>query len=237
MEPKMSRGPERWMTDAACRWAEAEGLQCLLEYRTPWGVCDIAGVEIDRGKLNMRARSGQLRELGPLRRVAVFEAFSSGDSLGMSVSDVAALTGNPLASVERDLKFLQAGKFITECKPGKFVRRTPWAPLHKRIVAIELKAQSLSNVVAQAKANMSFATESYVGLPLATAAKLYGSDRRSPLVEAGLGLLGTRHHGAEVLLKPSPSARFHFDRVVQTHCTEQSALRLVEIYRQTSISA
>jgi hypothetical protein len=68
-------------------------------------------------------------------------------------------------NLERDLRALIADRFVVVKKNGSFQKVNGWAPLHQRIVAVELKLRRISEALSQGLSNRTFATESYVALP------------------------------------------------------------------------
>ena len=83
---------------------------------------------------------------------------------------------------------------FTSVKP---VRR-PWMPLHKSIVAVELKLSRISDVVSQAKVHNHYVHQSYIAMPMAVAERAL--DRA-----VDVGVLGVYESGVTIL-KAAPSS-------------------------------
>ena len=93
-------------------------------------------------------------------------------------------------------------------------------PLHKRLVALELKLSRVQDVLHQAIANLEFANESYVGLPMETASRLMRSSAISPFFKHGIGILGLNEENYRVL-KSAEYDRQRGNPVLKAHCVER----------------
>ena len=122
--------------------------------------------------------------------------------------------------IRHELDHLIGGRFVRTTRRGSFQRINGWMPLHKKIVAIELKLTRVTEVLHQAAAHLEFADESYVGLPLKTARKLVESRRKEEFREMGVGVLGLEETTCEALLAAG-RAREASNPVLQGHCVER----------------
>jgi hypothetical protein len=74
-------------------------------------------------------------------------------------------------------------------------RRKGWRPLHRRIIAVELKLSKVAAVLRQARENRPHVDESYVAVPLDVVVS------RVPKTDwNGIGLIGVGQEGCQVLI-------------------------------------
>lgn len=223
----MSSGPfktvfdlEKWMTLPALKWLTATPMLVKPEFRTPWGICDLVGVEVDHGRVAQRMSLGQKKSIGLPSRIALLQLIpGTTTNLSASIESLHAQTGESVSTIERELKVLCERRLILRSAPNSFQSLISWAPLHRRIVALELKLSRIEEVIAQARAHAAFATESLIGLPEDKAERLAASDRAKEVRDAGLGLLAVNKDNATLLISPASAATP--DPVMQMHCVEQ----------------
>ena len=72
----------------------------------------------------------------------------------------------------------------------------------------------------QARGHLTFATESFVGLPRPIAERFLRNGREEHLRRSGVGLLSVSEQGAVVLV-PAANSDEHPDAVLQMHCVER----------------
>jgi hypothetical protein len=111
--------------------------------------------------------------------------------------------------------------FVINTDSGELQRLNGWFPLHKRLVAVELKLHRIEEVMSQAQKNLSFATESYVALPKDVAARV--SEKRArwaPFFENGVGLLSVTQRACNLLIPARRQPRA-VDNVIQFCCVEK----------------
>ncbi len=213
-------GLEKWMTIPALKWLTATPMLVKWEFRTPWGICDLVGVELSQTRVAARISGGQKTSIGPPSRVALLQLIP--DASTGRTTDVESLRSQidePSSIFERDLRSLCQRRFVVRHDDGGLQRLTGWAPLHTRIVAIELKLSRIDEVISQARSHTAFATESFIGLPTEKAVRLASSERANQLREAGVGLLAVDPDAASVLI--CPAGRSTPDPVLQMHCVER----------------
>jgi hypothetical protein len=213
-------GLEKWMTIPAVKWITEQGLLVKVEFSTPWGTCDVVGVELARTRVAERIANGQRRPIGPPLRIALFRLIPDVRT-GQSTTVVALSerVDAPISSVETDLQALVERRFVLQHPDGSLQSLGCWAPLHTRIVAVELKLERIDQAIAQARSHTAFATESFIGLPQDKAARLVCSGRVREVEQAGIGLLAVNSEGATVLIRPA--AKVPSDPVLQMHCVER----------------
>ena len=211
------------MTAPVMRWMLRRGLSVKSEFSLPWGICDLVGVKLDPRRVKRRLSYGQTRPVGPLLRLLILSKIpdcDSGKSIGLE-----RLAGELSYNVEtgsllRELDALVRDKFVRNTKRGSFQKLNGWAPLHYRIVAVELKLNRVSEAMNQAVSNRTFATDSYVALPRTCALRVARSERATNLKRSGIGLLAVSHRACWELIPPSVS-KGTFDEIVQSHVVER----------------
>ena len=213
---------EKEMWIPATKWLASQGLGHKREFRMPWGICDLVGVEWSYQRVSERMLRRQNAPIGPPGRVAILQLVpdeESGRSIG--IDQLSAETKQPVERVARELKSLISGKFVRRNTDGSLTSAVSWAPLHTRIVAVELKLDRIDEAINQARSHIAFATESYVGFPQAIADRIASSHHAEVLKVAGVGLLSVTEAGAVVIAKPASSSPIPRDRVLQMHCVER----------------
>ena len=214
---------EHEMVKPAERWLHSQGLIVRREFCLPWGFCDLAGCSLNGNKVRIRIARGQTRPIGTPVRVHLLSLIpdvKDDRSIGLGELSEAFRPFLDEGRVESELQRLARGKFVRETPDGMYQKINGWMPLHKRLVAVELKLARISDVLNQAVNNLAFADESYVGLPMETARSLVQTKKKAEFAERGIGIIGIAPQGCEVLLKADP-AKANPDEVIQTHCVER----------------
>jgi len=93
-------------------------------------------------------------------------------------------------------------------------------PLHRCIVALELKIDRISDALHQAANNLGFADESYAGFPAEFAAKIGNSKWGTAFRQAGVGIVGVGKRRCAVLLS-SDSSKSTQDPVLQAYFADR----------------
>ena len=94
-------------------------------------------------------------------------------------------------------------------RSGTYVKPNGWLPLHKRLIAVELKLARVDDAFLQAINNQGFADESYVALPAERAKLLMSGRRKFTFRERGIGVISVSAGDCRVVLKSarkSPSS-------------------------------
>jgi hypothetical protein len=210
---------EMWIP--AIKWLTDQGLGYKREFRMPWGICDLVGIEWSHQRVSDRRLRRQKTPIGPPSRVAILQLIPDEES-GRSI-DIGAITTQiqqPLERVTRELKSLIRGNFVKQSPDGSLTSAVSWVPLHRRIVAVELKLDRIEEAINQARSHVAFATESYVGFPKVVAERIVTSHHVDVLRKAGVGLLSVTYAGAVVLAEPV-TGQILRDGVLQMHCVER----------------
>lgn len=213
---------EKEMLSPAIRWLKSQSLMVLPEYAAPWGICDLVGMSFDKHRVDERLALGQTAALGSPLRVGLFLRIPDQETrTSISLSRLGREFGAFLDddSLKRHLDFLIESKFVRQSRKSHFQRLNGWAPLHHRIVAVELKLDRIEEVLSQAKSHVRFAGESLVGLPYETAHRVAAS-RAQDFEDAGVGILAVGSPRSELLLPSRRPVESDLDILVQSHCVE-----------------
>jgi len=216
-------GLEAEMAEPVARWMRRRGLSVKKEFAVPWGVCDLVGARLDFANVKRRLLYGQIQPVGSLLRLMILSRIpetASGRSkslLRLRKDFSPQLSPDQLSA---EVEILLRRKFLVSTRTGFFQRRNGWAPLHRSIVAVELKLERIPEAVGQAASNRAFATESYVALPGWLAMQVSRGRRAEEFGRNGVGLLAVWRHGCRELIKPA-STEALCNEIVQSHVVER----------------
>ncbi|MFA5422704.1 MAG: hypothetical protein WC374_02480 [Phycisphaerae bacterium] len=213
---------ESEMTKPVENWLLAQGLLVKREYPTPWGICDLVGCSYNKNKVRKRLNYGQKRPIGSQFRVLLLSYIpdmEEKEAINFTELHRQFASFLDASFVEKELSKLVKDKFVEEVEAGCFHKLNGWYPIHKRIVAVELKLSRISEVLAQARNNLAFAEETYVGLPINKAKDLFENRKERQLIERGVGILGINRDKVQVLLRSKSSESSDF--VLKMHCAER----------------
>jgi len=218
----MSFRYESELVAPAQAWLQRQGLLTRSEFAMPWGICDLVGLQFDTRHVKKRLALGQRRPIGPARRVALLARIPDRDT-GRSVrlGTLRSLFGDLVSAetITEDLKRLIENKFACRTTRGTYQKLNGWEPLHRRLVAVELKLDRVQDALHQAMANLALTRESYVGMPMDRAARLQGGPNAARFRQANVGLLGIGPNTCRVLI---PVPRGGPTRTVpERHCAER----------------
>jgi len=214
---------EHQMVDPAEQWLMSQGLTTKREFSTPWGICDLVGCSLDEERIKERLTLGQTKPIGPQIRVMILSRIPDQEE-GRSIT--LQKLGHEFAGFFDETRIaLEVGrlvndKFVQITDRGCFQKLNGWVPLHKKIVALELKLTRISDVMHQAISNLEFADESYVGLPMKTAQRLDKGRKRLEFARKGIGLVGISSKKCKVFFEPNPS-KSDQNQILQMHCVER----------------
>lgn len=211
---------EREMTPIAAAWMAERGLTVRHEFETPWGSCDLLGVQFDEEKVRHRLAHGQREAIGPPERVRLLHRIP--EERAITMERLAKLMGHELAHdlLSADLTLLLDRKFVVSPRAGQYRRINGWDPISKSIVAVELKLARVTDALAQARTNRLVADESYVGLPADTADRVLQGHNRAMFEEHGVGLLRITRTSCNIVLAATSQPRRQ-DPALRTHCLER----------------
>jgi hypothetical protein len=214
---------ENQMVPSVVGWMRDQGLAVKREFSVPWGICDFVGVKLNPKQVQRRLSLGQKHSVGPPLRLQILSKIPDIDS-GTSITGV-ELRRKLLGYLSTDdlgkeLEYLARLNFISSPSQGQFQKLNGWVPLHKRIVAVEIKLSRISEALAQASSNRTFTTESYVALPYDLARRVATSARADQFRREGVGILAVSQNSCRRLLSSSWGAGIS-DEVLLAHCVER----------------
>lgn len=182
------------MTPIVRKWMSNQGFGIISEFQHPSGYCDLAGIQFDQEKVQKRIKSKQARRIKGM--------FEFGHLLSAENSlDIISETYIHQDYFKRKLAIVDHDRLSL---------LVDWIPFHKKIIAVELKLNKISEVINQAIGNFSFANESYIAMPIEIAQKLVDHEK---VIKHGLGVLGVLDNGVLRLRMPDkfvPNKGLHF---------------------------
>src|SRR5579862_6131153 len=214
---------ENQMTEPARQWLASQGLTVRAESPVPWGLCDRIGCEPNKIHVARRLHQRQFQIVGSHMRVLLLSMIpDDAAARGITLRQIRKRIGDAAAddAIERDLRELVRRRFVEITPSGAYKSRNGWKPLHRRLVAVELKIGRVPDALAQAQRNLGFADESYVGLPMSLAERMAANTRRLRFTDIGVGLLGVSAERCRVLIRPEPNEAI-LDRLLQTRVVER----------------
>ena len=214
---------ESQMAPAAVAWLRGQGLLVREEFNLPWGICDFVGAALDSERVQKRLALKQRDTVGPLSRVGILLSLPDVESeTGVGFGELEArfeglLSGEELQS---ELAVLTRKRFVRTDGAGLYQKVNGWIPLHRRLVAVELKLDRVDEALCQARKNKEATWESYVGLPIAVAERVCAGKKRVDFEAAGVGILGLCGKKADVVL-PARRCGVEQSPVLEVHCAER----------------
>jgi hypothetical protein len=215
---------EREMSAPVRRWLHRQRLLIKDEFVLPWGICDFVALSFNQTRLQKRLEFGQFQSIGSLHRIELLRQIPDKES-GAAVSlhrlqKDAACSFPSTPAIESELQSLIERHFVVRNPNGSLQKLNGWAPLHNRIVAVEVKLSRISEVLAQAASHRAFASESYVAMPAEIAERTANSSRSSEFHANGVGILAVTRTACKVVL-PSSALGVEVEPTLQMHCVER----------------
>lgn len=211
------------MATPVLEWLRRGELTVKTEFSIPWGICDMVGVRFHPCQVRLRLSYGQRQAVGPALRLHILSKIpdqESGAAVTFQRLHAESFVCLSPVRLQEELEHLVSGKFVASPCPGTYHRLNGWAPLHRRIVAVELKLSKVSQAVHQARANLAFATESYIALPMDRALRVADGRWGRAIKQIGVGLLGVSQTKCERFFRGSRIAEA-CDELLQAHCVER----------------
>lgn len=214
---------EHEMLEPATQWLRNQGLMVKAEFPTPWGICDLVGCSLNKTKVKKRLALRQTKPIGSLLRVHLLSLIP--DRLDGGTVSAADLHRAFAGYLDKDrigceLERLIRDRFVEPADSGTFYKVNGWMPLHRRLVAVELKLSRVEDAFHQAVNNLGFADESYIAMPTQTAKRLAARKGDTRFTNNGIGILAIDSSGCEIILKAVPRKE-HEDIVAQEHAVER----------------
>ncbi|MGZ4860281.1 MAG: hypothetical protein ACXV8M_12045 [Candidatus Angelobacter sp.] len=219
----MSFQRESEMARPVRQWLRREDFLIKEEFVLPWGICDFVAVSLNPSRVQKRLGFGQRLPVGPLNRIHILNQIPDRESgHAITFRRLLQTVGGTLseAFIKQELERLIDARFVVKTRNGSLQKLNGWAPLHDRVIAIELKLSRVSEALAQAYSNRAVATESYVALPVELAFHLSETRRRAEFEEAGVGVIAVSKLKCRIVV-PATDAGSHTDSAIQMHCVER----------------
>lgn len=214
---------EREMRQPVADWLRKQGLMVKSEFPTPWGICDLVGCSLNKNRVRKRLRLRQTKPITSHLRVHLLSKIpEEQDSATITLEELCESFGGYLDRnrVATEVHRLIRDRFVEESSPGMYFKRNGWVPLHKRLVAVELKLARIDDALHQAINNLGFADESYVALPTETAQRLAARQRQTTSASRGIGILAVESCGCKVLVRAQKHSA-GAERATQLHSAER----------------
>ncbi len=215
---------ETEMVKPATKWLESLGLTVKTEFVTPWGVCDLVGARMDGDRVSKRLGLRQTRPIASPTRAAILLRIPDVESprpitLGKLVRDCSPAI--PEDVVVQETQRLIADRYVVQLSRQRLQKLNGWTPLQERLVALELKLSRVDEAMSQAVDNLSFADESYVGLPTQIAKRVLARKTRwEQHLGRGIGLVGVGGRSCSVMV-PASMTTVRPDTALQFYCVEK----------------
>lgn len=212
------------MTPVAAAWLKDSGHTVRQEFIAPHGYVDLVGLRFNPENVQRRLALKQKTAIGSVL----------GTQILLRIPDVevgASITLKALAKpyesvcsklkVQQQVEKLIKGRFVVQKSKERYQRINGWMPLHESLVAVELKLLRIQDVLCQATNNLMFADESYAGLPIDVANRVYFNKRKwANYFDTGVGLLGVDRKKCTVLI-PSKKNTSILSLFLQSFCVEK----------------
>jgi hypothetical protein len=214
---------EAEMRSPVLDWLRSQQLTAKSEFVTPWGVCDLVGVAFDESQVTRRLFHDQRRAIGAVSRVAILNAIPGpADCTYVTLQGLLSRLNGAFAAerLRAHLDYLISSNFVVCPRQNAYQKVADCYPLHRRIIAVELKLSRVNAAISQALSHLAFTPESFVALPSDLAHRIRDDQRRHHFERTGLGLLAVSPRGCEVLFSPNSDSRL-VDPVLQVAFMEK----------------
>jgi len=203
------------------RWMESMDLTVKSEFITPWGICDLVGLTFKKTSVSDRRRLGQTQAVTSLTRAALLFRIPDDKAVTLRhlIRECAPMIPEEIV-IEHTQRLINDG-FVSRSSRDRLQRLNGWVPLHKQLIAVELKLTRVEEALSQARNNLIFADNSYVGLPKDLAVRVAAKrTRRSTFMDEGVGLVSVAPRECTILI-PSRKKASTTDPIVQFYCVER----------------
>jgi hypothetical protein len=213
------------MAASVARWMKRAGLHIKSEFVTPWGICDLAGLSFNSEHVTHRLRLRQQKSVTSITRARLLlEIPDVEERRSATIDQLSRKFASSLCKdlIAAEIERLIADGFLARTSRGRLQKLNGWMPLQSRLVAVELKLNRVQEAMTQAKANLGFAEESYVAIPMPLAKRIAFDPRPwSGFFDDGIGLIGVLRHRCQVLIPHSRSSLSRYDPAVRLYCVEK----------------
>lgn len=211
---------ETCMVKPVVKWMESMDLTVKSEFITPWGICDLVGLSFKKTSVDDRRRLGQTQAVSSVTRAALLFRIPDDSTLTLQRLVRECAPTIPEETVVEHAERLIADGFVRR-SGDRLQRLNGWVPLHKRLIAVELKLSRVEEAMTQALNNLVFADKSYVGLPKDLAVRVAAKGSRwSVFLDNGVGVLAVSPRDCTIVA-PSRNRSSVPDPVVQFCCVEK----------------
>lgn len=214
---------ESQMAKPADEWLRSQGMMTKKEFSMPWGICDLVGCSVNKAKARKRLSYGQKKSVSSQFRMIILSLIPDMDK-GKSITrkklhSYFTESFDP-TRIDLEITRLIKDQFVIGSSQNRLQKQNGWMPLHKKILALELKLTRINDALHQAINNLEFADESYVGLPMQKAMQVVGGKKKTKFSRNGIGVLGISSQECKVLLKPDRT-KATANEIIQAHCVER----------------
>lgn len=194
------------MADPVKCWMDSLSLLVKAEFISPWGICDFVGLSFRDRSVARRLELGQRRAVTSTVRAALLLQIPDVET--NQCITLSELIATVAPAIPEEVVIHEAQELVTDTfvmrEGDRLQKVNGWMPLHKRLIAVELKLKRIEQAMLQAENNLGFSDESYVGLPMDLATRIIGSSRRETFSKRGIGLLGVTPNSCMVLIPSCP---------------------------------
>ena len=215
---------ESSMTQSVVNWLQSLKLVVKSEFTSPWGICDLVGLQFDECHVAHRLRLGQTRSICSLTRAALLlriPDIETHKSITMSKLARDCSPAVPATIVAKETERLVEDGFVVRHSGERLQKLNGWMPLQKRFIAVELKIKRVEEAMVQAENNFGFADESFVALPEDLAHRISTRPiRKGDFQRSGVGLIAVSQKSSVVLI-PSKRPTDRKSSVFQLYSVEK----------------
>ncbi|WP_417377068.1 hypothetical protein [Gimesia maris] len=214
---------EKDMVAPVVRWLEAMGFVVKNEFVLPWGICDIVACSLNPQKVQLRNQLKQYKSIrSALGIQLLFDIPEQKKYRGISASAIKRKYEKSVVGevIEKQLKQLESDNYIHTTRTGTYKKNSEWYPLHRKLIAIELKLNRVSEALDQAKKNLGFVEFSYVGLPSRIASRIVHSKKVNDFKDARIGIISVSDNACRLVLGAKNQVK-KIDRPTQARLVER----------------
>jgi hypothetical protein len=211
------------MAEPVRNWLMTQASHVKGEFAVAWGICDFVACEARPGSVSKRLELGQRNPIGPQMRISILSTIpDESNRCGISIDQLWKQFSVAMSreTLEVEVERLVKSKFAFRTSTGALKSRNGWKPLHSRVLAVEMKLNRISEVIAQARKNLSFATASYIALPSLVAHNFSERRSRKKVEKCGIGVISVSREKCTVLVPPSETNGL-LDGISQSYVVER----------------
>lgn len=226
---------EKEMTPIVSAWMRRKGMVVKAEFLGPSNSpIDLVGMIVDPVQHEKRVVARHWARIAwPGYANICLELPSMDSGQGMTAEDLcadvkercrqdetSAWYRTVLEERKRNLGDLVKRRFVVEVAHGQYASNIDWMPLHKQLVAIELKLHRTQEVVYQAQRNKVITDDSYIAMPYTKAKRVLAKGVPANIADFGIGVIGVQKNRCVELLAPSSNGSV-LDLGCQMHAVDK----------------